>query len=115
MKGKISYLPWTPEVGIVRMLASDVAASQISLRDYFGDSRISLEDTDLATLYGLSGVELRKKCKALLRQLISHISTLTIRSEERIRDDVSMYFAEKCLSGSEAQVLTELLLPKIKA
>jgi hypothetical protein len=115
VKDKIGYLPWTPEVGICSQLRSNIVASQSELREFFGDNRISLDDIDLGKIDRLTGADLRKACKNLVRELVSSISQLTVRTDERIRDDISQYFAEKALTGTSEATLTKLLLPMIKA
>ncbi len=115
VKNKISYLPWTPEVGICSQLRSNIEISQSELREFFNDNRIYLDDIDLGATDSLTGADLRRKCKTMVRELVSSIAQLTVRSDERVRDDISQYFAEKALSGTSEATLTKLLLPMIKA
>lgn len=110
---QVKYLPWTPEVGICELLASDINVHEAGIRDYFSDSRISVSSIDLTSLSGLTGGELRKRSKILVRDLIGEISRLTLKSEERARQDISDYFSDVSLNGSSAGAIKQLLLPII--
>lgn len=112
---QINYLPWTPEVGLCNLLASDISIHERGLKEYFGDARISLSHVDFEELKPLANGSLRKKAKFLVKEIISEISSITIQSPERIRQDLSAYFADACLAGPQASAIKKLLLPLIKS
>lgn len=111
----IKYLPWTPEVGICELLRDDLASHETALRDFFDDSRISASCIDFASTKLLSGAQLRTKAKALVRDLITEISTLTLKSQQRVRQDISEYFATASLNGPSVGAIKGLLMPIINA
>lgn len=112
---QIKYLPWTPEVGICNLLSSDTNVHEVGLRVFFDDARITLVGIDFAGCKKLTAGALRKKAKALVHELLTEISSLTMKSQERVRQDISDYFSTACLSGTDAPDIKDLLLPMIKA
>jgi hypothetical protein len=115
LEKQIKYLPWTPEVGICELLSSDVHAHEVAIRGFFEDARITLAGINFAGPKGLAAGALRKNAKALVRELIVEISSLTLKSQERVRQDISDYFSNACLSGPAAAEIKKLLLPMIKS
>lgn len=110
----IHSLPWTPEVGICELILADKVKHEAALMEYFGDSRINLDHLKSSALLGLSGKDLRQRAKATVNSLIDEISSLTLKSSERVREGISEYFAANCLDGKDAAVLKALFLPIIK-
>ncbi|WP_175497055.1 AAA family ATPase [Variovorax boronicumulans] len=115
VQDQINYLPWTPEVGLCTLLHSDITGQERALREYFGDARISLSHINFHELTPLSNGPLRKKSKALVKEVISEIAAIKIISPERTRQDLSEYFANACLTGSQAASIKKLLLPIIRS
>lgn len=112
---QINYLPWTPEVGLCNLLKSDINQQEREVRQYFGDARISISHVKFQELDALANGPLRKKAKALIRNIIDEISAVTLKTPERVRQDISEYFADACLSGVQANSIKSLLLPLIKS
>ncbi|MBN3734832.1 AAA family ATPase [Burkholderia sp. Tr-20390] len=113
VKDKIKFLPWTPEVGICKLLMSDIGKHESAIRDFFDDGRISFADIDFPRITELSGGQLRKYAKKVVRDLIDEIAKLTLKSQERVRQDISDYFSTASLKGASATKLKELLMPII--
>lgn len=114
VKGRVRYLPWTPEVGMCKLFSENIQKQEKSIREFFSDNRVTLKGIDFKAVSQLSGGEQRKKAKALVRQLVDEIASLNPRGLDRIRQDLSDYFAESCLASSEALALKNLLLPLLK-
>jgi ABC-type lipoprotein export system ATPase subunit len=115
LENKIKYLPWTPEVGICELLSFDIHYHEVAIRDFFDDARITLVGINFSSLKQLNAGPLRKSAKALVRELIEEIASLTNKSQERVRQDISDYFSTACLSGPAAANLKKLLMPMIKS
>lgn len=115
VQDRIHFLPWTPEVGICELLRSDINLHEASLREYFGDARISISQIRFSETTPLKGSQLRKRAKQLVKELVTEISTVTLKSPERTRQDISDYFSNACLTGPTAAAIKKILMPIIHA
>jgi hypothetical protein len=112
---QLRYLPWTPELGVCQYIAADVHVAERGIRQYFDDARISLSNIDFSSLPGLAGANLRKRAKAIFKDLTLEVSTVTQRSVERAKLDLSEYFAAQSMAGSNSAQIRALLLPLLRA
>jgi hypothetical protein len=88
---------------------------EIDVRQFFDDGRIALSGIDFPGTAQLSGGPLRKHAKMMVRELIEEIANLTLKSQERVRQDISDYFSTASLNGASAAKLKQLLMPIINA
>ena len=93
LEDKISYLPWTPELGLVTYMLANVAAFEQSLRRRFGDNQIRIRETLRLFDQDLNGGPLRRSAKATCESLIEYLCQRTGRGEEAVRDDLCREFA----------------------
>lgn len=112
---KLKFLPWTPEVGICAMIGADPLLHENGIRSFFDDARITLADIDFAATSTLVSSAARRQAKSQVRKLIEEVSVLTLKSHDRVKQDISDYFSNKCLSGPSAKELKQLLMPLINA
>lgn len=115
VQGRLKFLPWTPEVGICELLGSDISLHEKNIRSFFDDARITLADIDFSATSQLTGGPSRKLAKSLVRKLVDEISGLTLKTHDRVRQDISDYFSTACLNGPSAGALKQLLMPMIRA
>ena len=80
----IRYLPFTPEVALMKHLSEKRAQVQTSLRDRYLNQSMQLP-VSLVAIPSATGAALRQECKKLLKQVIAHIrSETTGVSDENI-------------------------------
>lgn len=115
IQNKIKFLPWTPEVGIVQFITAALGANERSLRQYFGDQRITFNNIDFAGSAQLNGAQLRRAAKELVGRLTTHIAQVAQRTPERVRQDVAEWFATGCMAGQQAAAIRHLMLPLLRA
>jgi ABC-type lipoprotein export system ATPase subunit len=114
VRNQIGFLPWTPEVGICQDLAANVEQSERALRAYFADNRISIAEVRFQTLTGLTGGPQRRAAKTLVADIVARISEVVQRTPDRVRQDLSDFFATACMAGPQAAALRALLLPLLR-
>jgi len=85
------YLPWTPEVGLVQMIQTDIASHETALKSYFSDHRIVIPHDWAQNPEGLNGKPLRTACKQAVSALGQSLENLLGKSNDRIREDLFRY------------------------
>jgi hypothetical protein len=115
VSNSVKFLPWTPEVGMCELFISDVAGHEAGIRDFFGDSRISVGSIDFYSLQTLVAGARRAKAKHLIKELVSEISNLTLKNQQSIRQNISEYCASAWLKDASAPKIKKLLMPIINA
>ncbi len=91
LEAKLTYLPWTPEVGLVALIRADIAAHETNLKAYFSDHRVVIpHDWGSATL-GLTKKPFREACKKAVYELGESLETLLGRQNDRVREDLFRY------------------------
>jgi len=88
LKDVIKYLPWTPEVGLVKLVSSNRLHYEKRFKEYFSDQRLSIASDWGVESKTLEGKKLRDYCKKMVFQLGYSFSTSTGRSNDRIREDL---------------------------
>lgn len=91
LKNKLYYLPWTPEVGLVQLIRSDVLLHEGQLKEYFSDNRISIAHDWAADFGNVTGAALRKYCKKVTYELGHTLEKLLGKSNDRVREDLFRY------------------------
>lgn len=91
---KISYLPFTPEVGLISFIADDVTGFQTKLRQRFADNHIHIVPIMATYNSALQGKALRTECKRIQAELIVYLEQKTQRSEETAREVLCGVFAQ---------------------
>lgn len=104
LKGKLYYLPWTPEVGLVQLIRADIPFHENQLKEYFSDNRISVAHDWAAEFEEKAGATLRKYCKKVVYELGHSLEKLLGKSNDRIREDLFRYL----VSETERQGIHDL-------
>jgi hypothetical protein len=91
---KISYLPFTPEVGLISFIADDVSGFQTKLRQRFADNQIHIVSIVATYNNALPSKALRDECKRIQADLIAYLEQKTQRSEETVREMLCGVFAQ---------------------
>jgi hypothetical protein len=91
LKTSVTYLPWTPEVGLVELIRTDIATHEAQLKKYFSDNRVAIPHDWGSGTHGLAKKPLRDACKKAIFELGESFETLLGRSNDRIREDMFRY------------------------
>ena len=93
LEANIEYLSWTPEVEFVRLIsASDFDLN--SLKEFFGDQRISLPDNWLQAPSSEAGSSIRKAAKDSMANVCKHLEILLGKNRHKIREDLFTFMVE---------------------
>jgi len=92
---KISYLPWTPEVGICKDIVDDIEGYEIFFRARFADNQIRILNAVRNFDTTLNGRPLRSSAKQAIRNLISYLHQKTGVNEAQIRADIASEFGRR--------------------
>jgi predicted ATPase len=109
----VSYLPWTPEVGLVEQFASDRFEAERMLKARFNDSRIQMAASWAADLNTPTGPQRRKYCKTVLSELAKRVIELTGRTNDRVREELFQLFVTRwfCTNKRDGMKLAAALIP----
>ena len=91
LKSNITYLPWTPEVGLVGLIRRDITVAERNMKAFFADHRISIPHDWAESTLELEKRPLRESCKKAIHDLGLTLETLLGRSKEKIREDLFKY------------------------
>lgn len=94
LANKISYLPFTPEVGLIGFIADDVGGFQTKLRQRFVDNQLHIASVMTTYNAALQGKALRDECKRVQNELLGYLEQKTQRSEETVREMLCGVFAQ---------------------
>lgn len=84
---KISYLPWTPEVGLVDLLKQNEHKHELALKNYFEDQRVSLpQDWQAGVNPPSTPKKERDAAKKSVSNICKHLEVLLGKSNDRIRE-----------------------------
>lgn len=106
LKNHLTYLPWTPEVGLVELLRSDIATHEAKLKSYFSDHRIVIPHNWGLDTQGLTKKPLRNACKKSVYELGASLETLLGRQNDRIREDLFKYLVLQTHEAGQHDLLT---------
>ncbi|MDP2065676.1 MAG: AAA family ATPase [Burkholderiaceae bacterium] len=92
--GRIQYLPWTPEVGLVRYLQQPGRLAEQELRQHFGNNLLAVRPADIGVIPAIPGGNQRRVCKTAVTNVVQHLRTfLPTLSESEIERRVFAVFA----------------------
>lgn len=83
-KDAIHFLPWTPEVGLVQLIASDANSVRTALRNKFSDHRIQLNGAPFISCNNKTGAQQRSEAKPLIAELATSIAELQGMDKGRV-------------------------------
>ena len=89
----ISYLPFTPEVGIVEFIQENTILFEASIRESFDDNQIRINGYISEFNPDLSGKPQRKSAKKIMEELTLYLTEKTETPEEVVLDRISLIFA----------------------
>lgn len=109
---KLDYLPWTPEVGIVRFLREKRAQVEQKLRETLGTHLLWLDQAHLERADGLTGADLRRRSKQIVADIASMISVAIGEDIDMATRIICQEFAKDQFENNRQEILS-ILLPKL--
>jgi ABC-type lipoprotein export system ATPase subunit len=101
----IRYLPFTPEVGLMKHLSERRSEVLVALRQKCLNHQMQLPPS-MVTIKQTAGPALRQECKQLLRQVIERIRSETTNvSDEGIRDFLYESFANQYFNENKSIIM----------
>lgn len=92
LQDNIKFLPFTPEVGLMNYIASNLQAFEQSLRQRCGDNQLQIGGIIVRYDTALQGSLLRNAAKASARELTEYIEQRTGRSTDMVREQLCGVF-----------------------
>lgn len=94
LDGKIKYLPWTPEVGLINFLSQNRILAQRQIREELNCPAYSLPQAILANIPNIAGGAQRDACKNIVKSICSEIGGLRPNnSDDTVRKTLFTIFA----------------------
>ena len=104
--GRVHYLPWTPEVGLVGYLQLPGRVAEQSMRAHFSNHLLSIRTSDIGNIPPTSGGPQRRACKAAITNVARHFgSLLPTMSENEVRRRMFGVFAEWYFANNRESVM----------
>ena len=104
--GRIQYLPWTPEVGLVNYLRQPGRVAEQELRQHFGNNLLTIQQADIGNIPANPGGEQRRACKQAVTNVVGNLAVLLpTLSENEVRRRVFAVFATWHFSHNQASVM----------
>lgn len=91
----INFLPFTPEVGLITHIASDIGAFEVELRRRCQDNQIRISHIMRGYDTTLAGGAQRREAKRITNALLAYLGQRTQRSEEVSREQLCGVFANR--------------------
>ncbi|MDI1227586.1 MAG: AAA family ATPase [bacterium] len=110
--GKIKFLPWTPEVGLVLWLRDHIQHAQSLIRTNLNDNRIILRPQDFLNVPNVQGGPQRNFCKGIVKNITTSIGQLVNKDPEAIRQCIFETFAKDYFRANQQSTL-QLIGPMI--
>jgi predicted ATPase len=89
----ISYLPFTPEVGLITFIIENQAVFEQALRSRFSDNQLRIGPIIAGYDGTLIGAEQRRSAKSTVRSMLEYIEQRSQRSPDAVREHVCGVFA----------------------
>jgi ABC-type lipoprotein export system ATPase subunit len=93
LKKQITFLPFTPEVGLMELASNNPIGFEQALRQRFGDNQLHIRSILMQYDASLQGPPQRKAAKSVVEVLIDYLKSRTQGTDELIRDKLSGIFA----------------------
>ncbi|MCT8267715.1 AAA family ATPase [Afifella sp. JA880] len=108
LRKQIAFLPFTPEVGLMKYAGSNSAAFEQKMRTRFGDNLLQI--TSILSKYdkNLEGADQRKAAKLIVEEMTDYLKTRTQGTDDVIREKLSGVFATATWPTYKASFMTLL-------
>lgn len=109
---QIQYLPWTPEVGLVRFFQLNRAQAEADIRNLFGDQQIVLDQQYFNNIPENPGSPQRRRCKRIFNTVCVDTCRVTARKRDDVERGLCEIFAKRYFETHQAAIL-HLLNPML--
>jgi energy-coupling factor transporter ATP-binding protein EcfA2 len=103
---RISYLPWTPEVGLIDYVRNNGNTPQQALRAHLNNHQINIRQNDIGNIPEDAGSAKRDACKAALQRISRHVADqIPGMTEEGVVKEMFLVFARWHFEHNRAAVM----------
>lgn len=107
-RNSISFLPFTPEVGLCTFLHQEQASILRSLRNHYSLNTLNIRNVDLGQLPDSQTPGIRDRCKAITNDICIHLSEqLPNTSSSDVRHTLLKLLAEHKFTKNKEQILQQ--------
>lgn len=93
----VTFLPWTPEVGLCELLRSNLTKHRGEIRALTGIMNLQISQAQITAHAGMIGKPLREQCKRTVDAIASAIALRSQCTEERAREILLGYLVRSTL------------------
>lgn len=105
-EGRLAYLPWTPEVGLVDFLRNPGGDAEAKFRNHFRNHTLLVRTQDIGNIPQQSGADQRKACKRAVTRVAKHLLLSCPNMTEReIKRHMFSVFAEDYFQKNQLQMM----------
>lgn len=105
VEGQISYLPFTPEVGLMAEITQNVQGFEQSLRQRLADNQIRIGQVIQVYDRNLTGGPQRSAAKQVTTELMTFLERQTQRSRESVREHLCAVFAHRTWQANRPSMM----------
>ncbi|RYE43817.1 MAG: ATP-binding protein [Hyphomicrobiales bacterium] len=104
-KSAVSFLPWTPEVGLCELISSDHKKHLLAIRSACGINNLKISQVEMSAHVGKTGRDLRDTCKQEIDKVVAAIAKPKNWSNERARELLFSYLVAEHTTSHKPQML----------
>jgi len=100
-KGQVEFLPWTPEVGVCDLFASNLAVHRTGIQKFTGTANLQISLALARVHVGLSGKAQRDECKKTVHIIAQQIADKNAWSHERAHESLMGYLVHEWIKENQ--------------
>lgn len=100
-KAQVEFLPWTPEVGVCDLLASDVVAHRQGIQNFTGTANLKISLALARAHVLLAGKAQRDECKKTVHVIAKQIAEKKAWSHERAHESLMGYLVHEWIKADQ--------------
>jgi hypothetical protein len=112
LSSSISFLPWTPEVGICEHMRENIKDILKAVRVYYSDNQLQLSSQIFLIIDGKTGKPKRDAAKKILKSIIQEWAKQVAKPIDIVQDEICIIFAEHYFMAKKSTCMS-LISPLI--
>jgi predicted ATPase len=101
--GKVTFLPWTAEVGLCDLIRSDKLVHEKAIQGYVGCTNLTISQSAVNTHVGQTPSDARATCKNTIDQIAEVVAKKKTWSKDRAREALLGYLVKHYVDNNQVQ------------